>query len=97
MGRESRRRKRMARAQDGGGTTGFAAANVAACWRIARRAARAYQREANLQRGPYPRALCLAARNAADRIALKIRFGKTPPHTFAGMPAYPPAIPPKDR
>jgi hypothetical protein len=53
------------------------ATSVEQCWRIARRAAEAYQRQYALASGPYHRALCLAARDAASRIALKIRFGVT--------------------
>jgi hypothetical protein len=53
------------------------AKSVEQCWRIARRAAEAYQRQYALALGPYQRALCLAARDAASRIALKIRFGTT--------------------
>jgi hypothetical protein len=54
----------------------FHAQTVEECWQIARRAAKAYQREANRHnRRPGKRVLCLAARNTADRIALEIRYG----------------------
>lgn len=54
------------------------AKTVNACWRIARRDAEAYQRRMNVARhsgqwGTF--ALCKAARDAADRIALRIQHG----------------------
>lgn len=53
------------------------ARTVAECWQIARNHAEAYQRAANRARrgGPF-HALCLAKRDAADRIALTIRYGR---------------------
>lgn len=57
----------------------FRAKTVADCYRIARREARAFQRVlTQLDRQKYhpERIACLSARDAADRIAHKIRFGK---------------------
>lgn len=62
----------------------FHALSVAACWKLARQEAQAYQRRANRVLAFPPeerrivthRALCLAARDAADRIALMIRYGR---------------------
>lgn len=55
------------------------AKTVEDAWRVARREAKAYQRAATNARTLGERHACLAARNAADRIALKIRFGRSQP------------------
>lgn len=52
---------------------------VLECWNIARLDTEAYQRKMRKarERGDFGRyALCMAARDAADRIALKIRHGR---------------------
>jgi hypothetical protein len=58
---------------------GFHAKSVAQCWRIARSEARAFQRMLSKtpRRNTVRTAICLAARDSADRIALKIRYGTT--------------------
>lgn len=56
----------------------FKAKTVAECWLIARRVAQAYQRKMNqvAKKHNAPRWLvCKAARDAADRVALKIKYG----------------------
>jgi hypothetical protein len=60
----------------------FHARSVQECWNIARRIADAYQRAADRQSRPgqwQARQRCLAARNAASRVALKIRYGRYRP------------------
>lgn len=56
---------------------GFHAKTVLQCWQIARREARAFQRLLSVtpRRNTVRTAICMAARDAADRVALKIRFG----------------------
>lgn len=60
----------------------FYARSVRECWLMARRVAEAYQHQANKagrrSLGGH-RDKCLAARDAASRIALKIRFGRYRP------------------
>lgn len=53
------------------------AKDVATCWSIARRDAEMYQRQMN-KAGTSGRTflICKAARDAADRIAQKIRYGR---------------------
>lgn len=63
--------KRMAKAE-----LKFKARTVEQCWKIARREAEAIQRWAHKHRNPVHLAICYAARDAADRIALKIRYGR---------------------
>lgn len=59
----------------------YDAKTVADCYRIARREARAFQRIISSNdnklapRDPAVRAACIAARAAADRIAIRIRYG----------------------
>jgi len=57
----------------------FHAKTVEDCWRIARQDAEMYQRRINRSNSYHTRALCLISRAAADRIALRIRYGKTKP------------------
>lgn len=53
------------------------AATVLHCWRIARHQAEVYQRAAHrARRDGKHQMICLAKRDAADRIALTIRYGK---------------------
>lgn len=57
----------------------FKAKSVEECWRIARKTAMAYQRAMNHagKKRQSPRwATCKAARDAADRIAAKIKYGR---------------------
>lgn len=60
----------------------FYAKTIEQCWNIARRDARRYQAlmaralEERGQRHSIDYAACRAARNAADRIALEIRYGR---------------------
>lgn len=56
--------------------TTFHARSVAQCWAIARRTARAYQREMARCKTAGRRTLCQAGRDAADRVALEIRYGR---------------------
>lgn len=53
----------------------FHAQTVAQCWRIARRLTIAYQREFNRAKMSGHKIQCLAARDAADRVAMTIRYG----------------------
>lgn len=54
------------------------ARTVLDCWLIAREHARAYQRSANnAKHNPLQRAACILKRDAADRIALTIRYGSS--------------------
>lgn len=57
----------------------FHAKTVEQCWRLARRHAQLYQRKINAledqQRDMNQAVRCRAARDAADRIALAIRYG----------------------
>lgn len=52
------------------------AKTVEECWRIASRAAEAYQRQAHRAHTLNKHALCLAKRDAASRIAILIRVGR---------------------
>lgn len=53
------------------------AVTVEQCYRIARRDAKAYQRQAAHALGAYQHALCEAAAAAVGRIARKIRYGQS--------------------
>lgn len=55
------------------------AKTVEDAWKIARQETEAYQRRANRARTIGERALCLAARDASSRIALRIRYGRKGP------------------
>lgn len=52
------------------------AKTIEECWRIAREEAEAYQRRMARARTVQELTLCRTARDAADRIALRIRFGR---------------------
>lgn len=54
----------------------FHARSVWGCWRIARRHTEIYQRMLSRAKRPEEKELCKAARDASDRIAKEIRYGK---------------------